>query len=162
RARFVKTDVTSDVDVERAVNTATEAFGAIHGVVNAAGIGVAERVLGREGPQPLANFSRVIQINLVGTFNVIRLAAAPMANNEPNEAGERGAIVTPGSAAAFDGQFGQAAYPAPRGGIVGMPLPIARELARIGVRVMPIAPGTFDTPLLAGLPEAARQSLAQQ
>ena len=162
RARFVKTDVTSDADVQRAVDAALDTFGAIHGAVNAAGIGVAERVLGREGPQPLANFTRVIQVNLVGTFNVIRLAAAAMAKNEPNDAGERGVIVNTASVAAFDGQIGQAAYSASKGGIVGMTLPIAREFARIGVRVMTIAPGTFDTPLLAGLPEAARQSLAQQ
>jgi NAD(P)-dependent dehydrogenase (short-subunit alcohol dehydrogenase family) len=160
--RFVKTDVTSDTDVQRAVNTAIEAFGGVHGAVNAAGVGVAERVLGKEGPQPLANFAKVIQINLVGTFNVIRLAAAAMAKNEPNEAGERGVIVNTASVAAYDGQIGQAAYSASKGGIVGMTLPIAREFARIGVRVMTIAPGTFDTPLLAGLPEAARQSLAQQ
>jgi NAD(P)-dependent dehydrogenase (short-subunit alcohol dehydrogenase family) len=162
RARFVKTDVTSDADVQRAVETAVKAFGGVHGAINAAGIGVAERVLGKEGPQPLANFSKVIQINLIGTFNVIRLAAAAMAQNQPNEAGERGVIVNTASVAAFDGQIGQAAYSASKGGIVGMTLPIAREFARIGVRVMTVAPGTFDTPLLAGLPEAARQSLAQQ
>ena len=119
-------------------------------------------MLGRDGPQPLANFTRVIQINLIGTFNVIRVAAAAMARNDPNEGGERGVIVNTASVAAFDGQIGQAAYSASKGGIVGMTLPIAREFARIGVRVMPIAPGTFDTPLLAGLPEPARQSLAQQ
>jgi NAD(P)-dependent dehydrogenase (short-subunit alcohol dehydrogenase family) len=162
RARFVKTDVTSDVDVQRAVDTALEAFGAVHGAVNAAGIAAAERVLGKEGPQPLAHFTKVIQINLVGTFNVIRLAAAAMAKNEPNEAGERGVVVNTASVAAYDGQIGQAAYSASKGGIVAMTLPIAREFARIGVRVMTIAPGTFDTPLLAGLPEAARHSLAQQ
>jgi NAD(P)-dependent dehydrogenase (short-subunit alcohol dehydrogenase family) len=162
RARVVKTDVTSEADVQRAVDTAIATFGAVHGVVNAAGVGAAERVLGREGPQPLANFSRVIQINLVGTFNVIRLATAGMAKNEPNGAGERGVIVNTASVAAFDGQIGQAAYSASKGGIVGMTLPIAREFARLGVRVMTIAPGTFDTPLLAGLPEPARQSLAQQ
>ena len=162
RVRFARTDVTSDGDVQRAVDTAVQAFGGVHGAVNAAGIGVAERVLGKEGPQPLANFSRVIQINLVGTFNVIRLAAAAMAKNEPNQACERGVIVNTASVAAYDGQIGQAAYSASKGGIVGMTLPIAREFARIGVRVMTIAPGTFDTPLLAGLPEAARQSLAQQ
>jgi NAD(P)-dependent dehydrogenase (short-subunit alcohol dehydrogenase family) len=162
RVRFVKADVTSDADVQRAVDTAVQAFGAAHGAVNAAGIGVAERVLGKEGPQPLTNFAKVIQINLIGTFNVIRLAAAAMAKNEPNESGERGVIVNTASVAAFDGQIGQAAYSASKGGIVGMTLPIAREFARIGVRVMTIAPGTFDTPLLAGLPEAARQSLAQQ
>jgi NAD(P)-dependent dehydrogenase (short-subunit alcohol dehydrogenase family) len=162
RARFVRTDVTSDADVQRAVDLAVDDFGAVHGAVNAAGIGIAERVLGKEGPQPLANFTRVIQINLIGTFNVIRLAAAAMARNEPNDAGERGVVVNTASVAAFDGQIGQAAYSASKGGIVGMTLPIAREFARIGVRVMTIAPGTFDTPLLAGLPEAARQSLAQQ
>jgi len=162
RVRFVKTDVTSEADVQRAVDTAVQSFGGVHGAVNAAGIGVAERVLGKEGPQPLANFTRVIHINLIGTFNVIRLAAATMSKNEPNEAGERGVIVNTASVAAFDGQIGQAAYSASKGGIVGMTLPIAREFARVGVRVMTIAPGTFDTPLLAGLPEAARQSLAQQ
>lgn len=162
RALFVRTDVTSETDVQQAVDAAVKAFGAVHGAVNAAGIGVAERVLGKEGPQPLGNFARVIQINLVGTFNVIRLAAAAIARNEPAENGERGVIVNTASVAAFDGQIGQAAYSASKGGIVGMTLPIAREFARIGVRVMTIAPGTFDTPLLAGLPEAARQSLAQQ
>src|SRR5438876_11702247 len=162
RARFVKTDVTSDADVQRAIDTATETFGAVHGAVNAAGIGVAERVLGREGPQPLANFSRVIQVNLVGTFNVIRLAAAAMARNEPNDAGERGVIVNTASVAAFEGQIGQAAYSASKGGIVGMTLPIARDLARDGIRVMTIAPGIFDTPLLGGLTEPARVSLGQQ
>jgi NAD(P)-dependent dehydrogenase (short-subunit alcohol dehydrogenase family) len=162
RVRFVKSDVTSDSDVQRAVDTAVQTFGGVHGAVNAAGIGIAERVLGKEGPQPLANFAKVIQINLIGTFNVIRLAAAAMARNEPNETGERGVIVNTASVAAYDGQIGQAAYSASKGGIVGMTLPIAREFARIGVRVMTIAPGTFDTPLLAGLPEAARQSLAQQ
>jgi NAD(P)-dependent dehydrogenase (short-subunit alcohol dehydrogenase family) len=162
RVRFAKTDVTNEADVQKAVDTAVKEFGGVHGAVNAAGIGVAERVLGKEGPQPLANFSKVIQINLVGTFNVIRLAAAAMAQNQPNESGERGVIVNTASVAAFDGQIGQAAYSASKGGIVGMTLPIAREFARIGVRVMTIAPGTFDTPLLAGLPDAARQSLAQQ
>ncbi len=162
RARFVKTDVTSDAEVQRAVDTAIDAFGAVHGAVNAAGIAVAERVLGREGPQPLAHFTRTIQINLVGTFNVIRLAAAAMARNEPTAGGERGVVVNTASVAAFDGQIGQAAYSASKGGIVGLTLPIAREFARLGIRVMTIAPGTFDTPLLAGLPEAARESLAQQ
>jgi NAD(P)-dependent dehydrogenase (short-subunit alcohol dehydrogenase family) len=123
---------------------------------------VAERVLPKEGVQPLEHFSRVIQINLVGTFNIARLAAAAMAGNEPLPGGERGAIVMTASVAAYDGQIGQAAYAASKGGIVGMTLPMAREFARIGVRVMTIAPGTFDTPLLAGLPEAARQSLGQQ
>jgi len=162
KVRFVKADVTSETDVQRAVDAAVQQLGGVHGLVCAAGIGVAERVLPKEGVQPLAHFTRTIHINLVGTFNAIRLAAAAMANNTPNDAGERGVIVTTASVAAFDGQIGQAAYSASKGGIVAMTLPIAREFARMGVRVMTIAPGTFDTPLLAGLPEAARQSLAQQ
>jgi NAD(P)-dependent dehydrogenase (short-subunit alcohol dehydrogenase family) len=162
RARFVKADVTSEADVQQAVHTAVQDLGGLHGAVNAAGIGVAERVLPKDGVQPLAHFTRVIQINLIGTFNVIRLAAAAMAANAPTAAGERGVIVNTASVAAFDGQIGQAAYSASKGGIVAMTLPIAREFARMGVRVMTIAPGTFDTPLLAGLPEAARESLAQQ
>jgi len=162
KVRFVKADVTSETDVQRAVDTAVQQFGGVHGLVCAAGIGVAERVLPKEGVQPLAHFARTITINLVGTFNAIRLAAAAMANNAPNDAGERGVIVTTASVAAFDGQIGQAAYSASKGGIVAMTLPIAREFARMGVRVMTIAPGTFDTPLLAGLPKAARESLAQQ
>ncbi len=162
KASFVQADVTSDVDVQRAVDTAVEQYGGVHGLVCAAGVAVAERVLPREGVQPLAHFTRTISINLVGTFNAIRLAAAAMAANTPNDAGERGVIITTASVAAFDGQIGQAAYAASKGGIVAMTLPIAREFARMGVRVMTIAPGTFDTPLLAGLPEAARESLAQQ
>jgi NAD(P)-dependent dehydrogenase (short-subunit alcohol dehydrogenase family) len=160
--RFVRADVTNETDVQQAVSVALESFGRLDGVLNAAGIGVAERVLPKEGPQPLAHFMRTIQINLVGTFNVIRLAAAAMSANDPLPSGERGVIVNTASVAAFDGQIGQAAYSASKGGIVAMTLPIAREFARMGVRVMTIAPGTFDTPLLAGLPEAARESLAQQ
>jgi NAD(P)-dependent dehydrogenase (short-subunit alcohol dehydrogenase family) len=161
-ARFIRTDVTSDAAVETALTTAAAEFGRIDGLVSAAGIAVAERVLPKEGPQPLAHFTRSIQINLIGTFNVLRLAAAAMAQNPPLDSGERGVIINTASVAAYDGQIGQAAYAASKGGIVAMTLPIARELARIGIRVMTIAPGTFDTPLLAGLPEAARQSLAQQ
>jgi NAD(P)-dependent dehydrogenase (short-subunit alcohol dehydrogenase family) len=161
-AAFVRTDVTSADEVQRAVDATLQHSGAIHGAVCAAGIGVAERVLGKEGVQPLDHFMRVIQINLVGTFNVIRLAAAAMSANAPTAGGERGVIVTTASVAAFDGQIGQAAYSASKGGIVSMTLPLAREFARVGIRVMTIAPGTFDTPLLAGLPEAARESLAQQ
>ncbi|HEY1308691.1 MAG TPA: 3-hydroxyacyl-CoA dehydrogenase [Vicinamibacterales bacterium] len=160
--RFVGADVTNEADVLRAVQTALSEFGRVDGVVNAAGIPAAERVLGREGVQPLAHFSRVIQVNLIGTFNVVRLAAAAMDANTPGPGGERGVIVNTASVAAFDGQIGQAAYSASKGGIVAMTLPLAREFARIGVRVMTIAPGTFDTPLLAALPEAARLSLAQQ
>ena len=162
RVRFVRTDVTSAADMERAIAVAVAELGGVHGLVNAAGIAVAERVLPKEGVQPLEHFARTIQINLVGTFNAIRLAAAAMAGNAPTAGGERGVIVSTASVAAFDGQIGQAAYAASKAGIVGMTLPIAREFARMGVRVMTIAPGTFDTPLLAGLPEAARQSLAQQ
>jgi len=160
--RFVKGDVTQEADVQKAVDTAAVDFGQLDGLVNAAGIPAAERVLGRDGVLPLDRFTRVIHVNLIGTFNTIRLAAAAMDRNTPNAAGERGVIVNTASVAAFDGQIGQAAYSASKGGIVGMTLPIAREFARIGVRVMTIAPGTFDTPLLAALPEAARVSLAQQ
>ena len=161
-ARFVRADVTSEEQVQEAIDVATKDSGQIDGLVNAAGIPAAERVLPREGVQPLDHFARVIQVNLVGTFNVIRLAAAAMAKNPPSEGGERGVIVNTASVAAFDGQIGQAAYSASKGGIVALTLPIAREFARIGVRVMTIAPGTFDTPLLGALPEAARASLAQQ
>jgi NAD(P)-dependent dehydrogenase (short-subunit alcohol dehydrogenase family) len=160
--RFVKADVTNEGEVQKAVDTALKAFGRLDGLVNAAGVPAAERVLGREGVHSLASFTRTIQINLIGTFNVTRLAAAAMSNNEPTSAGERGVIVSTASVAAFDGQIGQAAYSASKGGIVSMTLPLAREFARIGVRVVTIAPGTFDTPLLAALPEAARASLAQQ
>ena len=160
--RFVKGDVTREDDVQAAVDTATREFGQLDGLVNAAGIPAAERVLGKEGIQPLDHFTRVIHVNLVGTFNAIRLAGAAMATNTPSDGGERGVIVNTASVAAFDGQIGQAAYSASKGGIVALTLPIAREFARIGVRVMTIAPGTFDTPLLAALPEAARVSLAQQ
>ena len=160
--RFVKADVTHEEEVQKAVDAALKTFGRLDGLVNAAGVPAAERVLGREGIHSLASFTRTIQINLVGTFNVTRLAAAAMSGNEPTSAGERGVIVNTASVAAFDGQIGQAAYSASKGGIVSMTLPLAREFARIGVRVVTIAPGTFDTPLLAALPEAARASLAQQ
>lgn len=160
--RFAKTDVTSESDVKNAVETASQAFGGIHIVVNCAGVGTAGRVVGRDGPMPLEIFNLTIQINLIGTFNVIRLAAAAMINNHPNEHGERGVIINTASVAAFEGQIGQAAYSASKGGIVGMTLPIAREFARHGIRVMTIAPGLFDTPMMAMLPEAARISLGEQ
>ena len=160
--QFVRGDVTVEADMQRAVDLGVTRLGGIHGLVNSAGIPAAERVLPKEGIQPLSHFERVIRVNLIGTFNAIRLAAAAMSANEPNAGGERGVIVNTASVAAFDGQIGQAAYAASKGGIVAMTLPIAREFARIGVRVMTIAPGTFDTPLLGALPEAARQSLAQQ
>ncbi|HEX6798214.1 MAG TPA: 3-hydroxyacyl-CoA dehydrogenase [Ktedonobacterales bacterium] len=161
-ARFVQADVTDEASVRRAVDATGEAFGGLNGVVNCAGIGIAQRVLGKSGPHPLDSFSRVIQINLIGTFNVIRLASAVMSENTPDAEGERGVIVNTASVAAYDGQIGQAAYSASKGGIVGMTLPIARELARFGIRVMTIAPGIFDTPLMGMLPEAARASLGQQ
>ncbi|MDB5078199.1 MAG: short-chain dehydrogenase/reductase [Chloroflexi bacterium] len=162
RVHFVKTNVTDEESVKAAVQAAVDRFGGLQVAINCAGVAVAEKVLGKDGPLPLANFSKVIQVNLIGTFNVIRLASAAMANNQPNAGGERGVIINTASVAAFDGQIGQAAYSASKGGVVGMTLPIARELARYGIRVMTIAPGIFDTPMLAGLPEAARQSLGQQ
>jgi NAD(P)-dependent dehydrogenase (short-subunit alcohol dehydrogenase family) len=162
RGRFLRTDVTDEDSVQAAVDLAVQTFGGLQGAVNCAGIGVAERTVGRHGPHPLNSFVRVITVNLIGTFNVIRLAAAAMARGEPNAEGERGVIVNTASVAAFDGQIGQAAYSASKGGIVGMTLPIARDLSRDGIRVVTIAPGIFDTPLLGGLPEAARQSLGQQ
>jgi NAD(P)-dependent dehydrogenase (short-subunit alcohol dehydrogenase family) len=161
-ARFVRTDVTAEDSAQGAVDAAVREFGGLQGVINCAGIGLAERTLGRSGPHPLDRFVRVVTVNLVGTFNVIRLAAAAMARGEPNAAGERGVIVNTASVAAFEGQIGQAAYSASKGGIVGMTLPIARDLARDGIRVVTIAPGIFDTPLLAGLPEPARNSLSEQ
>jgi len=144
------------------LNTAVERFGAVHVAVSCAGVGAAMRTVTKDGPMPLALFARVVEINLIGTFNVIRLAAAAMARNQPNEEGERGVLVNTASAAAFDGQIGQAAYSASKGGIVGLTLPVARDLAGLGIRCVTIAPGTFDTPMLAMLPEAQRQALAAQ
>ena len=161
-ARFIKTDVTSADEVQNAVATGIKEFGALTGVVNAAGIGPAARVVGKNGPMPLDAFARVIEINLIGTFNVIRLAAASMQNNQPTETGERGVIVNTASVAAFDGQIGQAAYAASKGGIVSLTLPVARVIARMGIRVMAIAPGIFDTPLLSAMSEEVRESLAHQ
>jgi NAD(P)-dependent dehydrogenase (short-subunit alcohol dehydrogenase family) len=162
QACFVQTDVVDEMSVQRAINAAREAFGGLHGAVCCAGIGLAERMVGRNGPHSLASFTRVIQINLIGTFNVIRLVGVPMQENEPGPSGERGVIVNTASVAAFDGQIGQAAYAASKGGIVAMTLPIAREFARFGVRVMTIAPGIFETPLLGALPKEAQASLGQQ
>jgi NAD(P)-dependent dehydrogenase (short-subunit alcohol dehydrogenase family) len=161
RARFVEADVTDEASMKQAFDRAV-GQGGMHILVCCAGVATAEKVLGKEGPLDLKRFGRVIQINLVGTFNAIRLAAERMAKNEPNEEGERGVIVTTASVAAFDGQIGQAAYSASKAGVAGMTLPIARELARYGIRVVSIAPGIFDTPMLAGLPEPARVSLGQQ
>jgi NAD(P)-dependent dehydrogenase (short-subunit alcohol dehydrogenase family) len=159
--RFVKADVSSEEDMQAAV-AAAQALGALRVAVSCAGIGLAMKTLGKEGPHALNLFELVIKVNLIGTFNTIRLAAAAMSQNEPNAGGERGVIINTASVAAFDGQIGQAAYSASKGGVVGMTLPIARDLARDGIRVVTIAPGLFDTPLLAGLPEAARLSLGQQ
>jgi NAD(P)-dependent dehydrogenase (short-subunit alcohol dehydrogenase family) len=161
-ARFVETDVTDEGSVKGAIDAALQNFGALHGAINCAGIASAEKVLGREGPHSLESFSKVVEVNLVGTFNVIRLAAEAMAKNEPTEGGERGVIVNTASVAAFDGQIGQVAYAASKGGVAAMTLPVARELARYGIRVVAIAPGIFDTPMLAGLPRAARESLGRQ
>jgi NAD(P)-dependent dehydrogenase (short-subunit alcohol dehydrogenase family) len=160
--RFAKTDVTDETSAKAAVNAAVQNFGGLHLSIQCAGIVVAERILGKTAPHPLGSFSKVVAVNLIGTFNVMRLAAEAMARNEPNAAGERGVIVNTASIAAFEGQIGQIAYAASKGGVAAMTLPAARELARQGIRVMTVAPGTFDTPLLAGLPEAARISLGQQ
>ena len=162
QARYIKADVTSETDVKAAIALAISSFGNLHGAVNCAGVGAPAKVLGKEGPHALDIFQRIININLVGTFNVIRLAAAAMATNTPDEGGERGVIINTSSVAAFEGQIGQAAYSASKGGVNAMTLPIARELARSGIRVMTIAPGLFDTPMMAGLPEAARESLGAQ
>jgi NAD(P)-dependent dehydrogenase (short-subunit alcohol dehydrogenase family) len=162
RVRFAATDVTDEASVQAAVALAVQSFGALHGSIQCAGIALAEKVHGKSGPNPLAGFVKTIQINLIGTYNVVRLASASMMQNAPNPGGERGVVINTASVAAYDGQIGQAAYAASKGGIVSMALPLARELARHGIRVMTIAPGIFDTPLLAGLPEPARQSLAQQ
>jgi NAD(P)-dependent dehydrogenase (short-subunit alcohol dehydrogenase family) len=161
-ARFVKADVSDEAQVQAAIDTARETFGDIRVLVNCAGIGAALRTIGKEGVHPLEVFERVIRVNLIGTFNCIRLIAVAMTENEPNEQGERGVIINTASVAAYDGQIGQAAYSASKGGIVGMTLPIARDLSRSGIRVMTIAPGIFDTPLMASLPEPARISLGQQ
>lgn len=161
-AVFAKTNVTEEESVQAAVKTAVDTFGGLHVLINCAGIGVAEKTISKRGPHSLSAFSRVISINLIGTFNAIRLASAAMAENHPDAQGERGVIINTASVAAYDGQIGQAAYSASKGGIVGMTLPIARDLASYGIRVMTIAPGLFDTPLLAGLPDAAKQSLGQQ
>jgi NAD(P)-dependent dehydrogenase (short-subunit alcohol dehydrogenase family) len=160
-ARFMPTDVADEAALTRAVTAAAETGGP-QILVCCAGVATAEKALGRDGPLPLERFTRVIHINLVGTFNAVRLAAHHMAQREPNAAGERGVIVMTASVAAFDGQIGQPAYAASKAAVAGMTLPLAREFARHGIRVVSIAPGIFDTPLLAGLPEAARASLAQQ
>ena len=160
--RFLPGDVTEEQQVNAALDETVAAFGGVHAVVNCAGIGSAARTVGKGGePFPLDLFRRTIEVNLVGTFNVIRLAAKRMLSNEPTDDGERGAFVNTASIAAFDGQIGQAAYSASKGGIVGLTLPVARDLARHGMRICTIAPGLFDTPLLMGLPEPAREALGK-
>jgi NAD(P)-dependent dehydrogenase (short-subunit alcohol dehydrogenase family) len=162
KARFVETDVTNRASAERCVETAVRELGGLHGLVNCAGIALAERTVGKEQPHRLESFSRVINVNLIGTFNMIAVAAAAMAKGEPSAVGERGVIVNTASVAAFDGQIGQAAYSASKGGVVGMTLPVARDLSRFGIRVMTIAPGIFETPMLGQLSEEIRKSLGQQ
>ncbi|MEJ9231693.1 3-hydroxyacyl-CoA dehydrogenase [Peribacillus butanolivorans] len=158
---FIKTDVTSEGSVLEALEQGIEKFGSINTIVNCAGIAIAEKVIGRKGTHELKAFSKVVTVNLIGTFNVIRLAAEKMVNNQANEEGERGVIINTASVAAFEGQIGQAAYSASKSGIVGMTLPIARELASKGIRVVSIAPGLFHTPMFDSLPEEARASLGK-
>lgn len=160
-AAFARCDVTNEADVAAALDLAETRFGTVNVVVNCAGIAIAQKVLSSKGPHPLDAFQKVLAVNVAGTFNVIRLAAARMATTHPNDGGERGVIVNTASVAAFDGQIGQAAYSASKGAIVGMTLPLARDLAPQGIRVCTIAPGIFATPMLAGLPEKARMALEQ-
>ena len=161
RAVFVKCDVSSEADGQ-AVIAAAQALGGVHGLLNCAGIAAGEKTVGKEGPHRLDTFERVLKINLLGTFNMIRLAANAMNQAQANEHGERGVIINTASVAAFDGQIGQAAYSASKGGVVGMTLPIARDLARSGIRVCTIAPGIFETPMLMGMDQEIRDSLGRQ
>ncbi len=160
-ARFMKCDVTSEADGQAVVAAATT-FGTLRGLVNCAGIAIGEKTVGKEGPHALASFSRVIGINLIGSFNMIRLAATAMSKLEPTADGERGVLINTASVAAFDGQVGQVAYAASKGGIVGMTLPIARDLSRSGIRCVTIAPGIFETPMLLGMPQEVQDSLGRQ
>jgi 3-hydroxyacyl-CoA dehydrogenase / 3-hydroxy-2-methylbutyryl-CoA dehydrogenase len=159
RVLFVKTDVTNEVEVSQALSQTVEKLGSIQAVINCAGIVIPSKVLNKDKPHDLSMFTKVIQVNLIGTFNVIRLAAEKMTLNKPNEHGERGVIINTASVAAFEGQIGQAAYSASKGGVVSMTLPIAREFARYGLRVMTIAPGLFETPMFNSLSEEARKAL---
>jgi NAD(P)-dependent dehydrogenase (short-subunit alcohol dehydrogenase family) len=158
---FVATDVTSDEQGQEAVTAALKTFGHLNGLVNCAGVAPGEKILGRDGPHPLASFAKAININLIGSFNPLRLAAAAIAKEEPDADGERGVIINTASVAAYDGQIGQAAYAASKAGIAGLTLPAARELARHGIRVVTIAPGIFETPLMAGMPQDVQDSLAK-
>lgn len=159
--RFVRTDVTDEASAKGAIAAAVDGFGGLHGLVNCAGIVHGEKVVGKDGPHALATFARAVNINLTGSFNVTRLAADAMAKAAPNADGERGVIVYTASVAAFDGQIGQAAYAASKAGLVGMTLPIARELARLGIRVMTIAPGLFHTPMMASLAPEVQEALGK-
>jgi NAD(P)-dependent dehydrogenase (short-subunit alcohol dehydrogenase family) len=159
--QFVKLDVANEESAKAAIGRVEQIFGALHGLVNCAGIAPAERVLGKNGPHRFEVFQKVVQINLIGTFNMIRLAAESIAKVAPGEDGERGVIVNTASVAAYDGQIGQAAYSASKGGVVGMTLPIARELARFGIRVVTIAPGIFETPMVKGFSQEVQESLAK-
>jgi NAD(P)-dependent dehydrogenase (short-subunit alcohol dehydrogenase family) len=161
RAKFVRTDVTDETDAAAAVAAALAGFGAVHGLVNCAGVVYGEKTIGKEGPHSLAGFERTVKINLIGTFNMIRLAAVAMAKNAPNDEGERGVIVNTASVAAFDGQIGQAAYGASKAGVAGMTLPIARDLSRNGIRVMTIAPGLFQTPMVNEIPPDIAEALGK-
>ena len=160
-ASYVIANVTDESSVQSAVDKTVEVFGGLHVVVNCAGIGSASKTVGKNGAHPLDYFKTVVDINLNGTFNVLRLAAVAMADNDPNEDGECGVIINTASVAAFDGQIGQAAYSASKGGVVGMTLPIARDLARMGIRINTIAPGIFDTPLMGMAPDAVRNPLIE-
>ena len=160
-AKFEHCDVTSDADCQNAVAAALSAFGPLGGAINCAGIGPPAKMLGKDGPLPLAAFEKIIRINLIGTFNLCRLAADAMSRQPANADGERGVLVNTASVAAFDGQIGQPAYAASKAGVVGMTLPIARELARFGIRCVTVAPGLFETPLMASLPKEAQDSLGK-
>ncbi|MDB6145023.1 MAG: 3-hydroxyacyl-CoA dehydrogenase [Pseudomonas sp.] len=160
QARWAVADVSNEAQAQAAVQMALDAFGSLHGLVNCAGVVGAEKILGKNGPHALDSFSRVININLIGSFNLLRLAAAAIADSDADEGGERGVIINTASAAAYDGQIGQAAYAASKGAIVSLTLPAARELARFGIRVMTIAPGIFETSMMAGMTEQVRESLA--
>lgn len=159
---FAKVNVVSADEIQAAIQLAVKRFGGLHGAISCAGIGNPEKVLGKEAPHRLESFAKVIEVNLIGTFNVIRLAAFQMSQNTPNEQGERGVLINTASIAAFDGQIGQAAYAASKGGVVGLTLPIARELARSGIRICTIAPGLFATPILNMLPDEAKKALGAQ
>ena len=161
-ARYAETNVCDEASVQGAVDLAMKTFDGLHGAVNCAGVAPGERVVGKSGPHSLANFRRAVEINLTGTFNVIRLAAHAMSTQAPSASGERGVIINTSSVASFEGQIGQAAYAASKAGVNGMTLPIAREFAKLGIRVMTIAPGIFDTPMLQGMPEELRASLGAQ